>query len=197
MNNFWDERFSSEEYVYGIEPNNFLKEELQKLTPGKILLPGEGEGRNAVFAAKSGWLVTAFDPSIEGKKKAEKLAQQLHVEFKYLTYSYDTIELGSESFDCIGLVFNHMPTDKRSSYHEKLAGYLKPGGALILEGFSKKQINNNTGGPRDIGMLFSKEELQADFGNFSKLEITEQEVVLDEGPFHKGLANVIRLVATK
>jgi cyclopropane fatty-acyl-phospholipid synthase-like methyltransferase len=197
MNNFWDERFSSEEYVYGIEPNNFLKEELQKLTPGKLLLPGEGEGRNAVFAAKSGWHVTAFDPSIEGKKKAEKLAQLLQVEFEYLIHSYDTIELKDESFDCIGLVFTHMPAAKRNSYHQKLTSYLKAGGTLILEGFSKKQIKNNTGGPQDIGMLFSKEELQADFGNFAKLQITEQEVVLDEGSFHKGRADVIRLVATK
>lgn len=67
--NFWDERYKEKEYVYGISPNEFLKKELLKLKVGSILLPCEGEGRNAVFAAKNGWNVFAFDSSFEGKKK--------------------------------------------------------------------------------------------------------------------------------
>jgi hypothetical protein len=64
MNNFWDERYADEEYVYGTTPNQYFKQELEKLTPGKILLPGEGEGRNAVFAATQGWKVTARSKSL-------------------------------------------------------------------------------------------------------------------------------------
>ncbi|HSL87766.1 MAG TPA: hypothetical protein VK870_00530, partial [Ignavibacteriaceae bacterium] len=73
-NNFWDERYSAEEYVYGKDPNEFFEEHLSKLNPGRLLLPGEGEGRNAIFAAKLGWQVDANDQSIVAKSKAEKLA---------------------------------------------------------------------------------------------------------------------------
>ena len=76
QSNFWDERYSSEEYVYGVEPNQFFKQVLDKIpVPGKLLLPGEGEGRNAVYAAKCGWLVDAYDQSINAQKKALKLAE--------------------------------------------------------------------------------------------------------------------------
>src|SRR5680860_1842183 len=84
MDDFWNERYGIEEYVYGTEPNQFYKELLKKLSPGKILFPAEGEGRNAVFAAQNGWDVTAFDSSTEGKKKAEKLAAAKGVSVKYI-----------------------------------------------------------------------------------------------------------------
>jgi len=80
MTEFWNERYAAEEYAYGTEPNIFLKEILEQLTPGKILFPAEGEGRNAVFAAKLGWTVTAFDASTEGKRKAEMLASKNKVQ---------------------------------------------------------------------------------------------------------------------
>ena len=49
MINFWDDRYSQPEYVYGVKPNEFFAEQIQKLTPGEIILPCEGEGRNAVL----------------------------------------------------------------------------------------------------------------------------------------------------
>jgi SAM-dependent methyltransferase len=197
MNDFWNERYSTVEYAYGIQPNQFYKEQLEKLPPGKILFPAEGEGRNAVYAAKQGWQVAAFDPSIEGKRKAETLASENGVSIDYRTDNYEFVDFAPESFDCIVLVFAHMHPLKRREYHQKLMSFLKPGGTLILEGFSKKQINNSTGGPRDIDMLFSKEELQSDFGSFSKLTISETDVQLDEGPFHQGTASVIRVIGIK
>jgi SAM-dependent methyltransferase len=197
MSEFWNERFAAEEYVYGTEPNAFFRQELNKLTPGKILLPGEGEGRNAVFAAQNNWQVTAFDTSTEGKKKAEQLADASRVKIDYRIDSYDTIQLDAEAFDCAGLIFTHMPPAQREGFLQKLKATLKTGGTVILEGFSKSQIHNNSGGPKDIDLLFSKEELQADFAGFDKVSITETEVELDEGPFHKGTAHVIRLVAVK
>lgn len=86
MNNWtqrWDDRYSSEEFAYGKEPNNYLKEQLEKLNPGAILFPAEGEGRNAIFAAKLGWNVSAFDISEEGKNKALKLAEANNVSIDY------------------------------------------------------------------------------------------------------------------
>lgn len=197
MNDFWNERFGVEEYVYGTEPNQFYKELLKKLSPGKILFPAEGEGRNAVFAAQNGWDVTAFDSSTEGKKKAEKLAAAKGVSVKYIIGNYENIQFQPEEFDCIVLTFAHMHPLKRKKYHKKLTSFLKPGGVLILEGFSKNQINNNTGGPRNIEMLFSKKEMQHDFYNFPTIEITETDTTLNEGPFHQGTASVIQIFGVK
>ena len=197
MNTFWDERFATNEYVYGTEPNLFYKEQLEKLAPGKILFPAEGEGRNAVYAASCGWKVTAFDPSSEGKKKAEKLAAANNVKIKYQISNYEEILLPENSFDALVLIFAHMHPLKRTGYHRKLISFLKPGGSLILEGFSKKQINNNTGGPKNLDMLFSDEELIHDFNTLSSIEITEKDITLDEGPFHQGIASVIRITGIK
>lgn len=197
MNNFWNERYKANDYAYGIEPNSFLKNQLKNMTPGKILFPAEGEGRNAVYAATKGWQVTAFDQSSEGKRKANVLALQKGVKIDYKINNFEFVEFPLKSFDCIALVFAHINPVKREQYHKKLISFLKPGGKLILEGFSKNQINNNSGGPRDIDMLFSEEEMENDFGSFSKLDISEEEVILNEGPFHQGLASVIRVTGIK
>ena len=197
MNNFWDERYAEEEYVYGTAPNKYFKQELEKLTPGKILLPGEGEGRNAVFAATQGWKVTAFDSSLEGKKKAEMLALKNKVYIEYRISDYENIQFDPEEYDCLALIYTHMPGSARTKYHKKLASFLKPGGILILECFSKEQINQNTGGPKNVDMLYSKEELQDDFSGFTALKITEAEIDMNEGKFHKGKAFVIRIYGIK
>jgi SAM-dependent methyltransferase len=197
MSNFWNERYSSEAYVYGTEPNSFFSEKIATLKPGKILLPAEGEGRNAVFAAKLGWQVTAFDSSIEGQKKAFQLAEKQNVTIQYSIDSYESFNFADEYFDCISLIYAHMPADKRNAFHRKLITFLKPGGHLILEGFSKNQLQYNSGGPKDYGMLFSLEELKLDFNVFSVLKLEEKEIVLKEGAFHDGKASVIRLFATR
>jgi len=73
---FWNERYAGDEFVYGREPNRFFEQEMKRLKPGKLLLPCEGEGRNAVWAARHGWEVSAFDQSSVGKQKAELLARE-------------------------------------------------------------------------------------------------------------------------
>jgi cyclopropane fatty-acyl-phospholipid synthase-like methyltransferase len=197
MTNIWNERYSSEEYIYGTEPNVFFSEKLIQLKPGKILLPAEGEGRNAVFAAKKGWQVTAFDNSIEGQKKALQLAEKESVSISYQIDSYDSANFPNEYFDCIALIYTHMPPGKRTVYHQKLASFLKSGGYLILEGFSKNQLQYNSGGPKDYEMLFSVEELKSDFSDCNIIQIEETETELKEGTYHDGKASVIRLFASR
>ena len=79
------------------------------MDPGKILLPAEGEGRNAVFAASIGWNVTAFDISDAGKEKAERLADKYGVNIQYMIGDVKDLVFEVESFDAIGLVFAHFP----------------------------------------------------------------------------------------
>nr|WP_321357298.1 class I SAM-dependent methyltransferase [uncultured Draconibacterium sp.] len=197
MNNFWNERYSASEYAYGEAPNEFLKEQLPQFKPGKVLFPAEGEGRNAVFAATLGWDVTAFDPSSEGKRKAQLLADKHNTSINYEVTDYENVNFKKEYFDCICLTYTHMPGSIRNAVHQKLASFLKPGGTLILEGFSKEQINRNTGGPKEISFLFDEEELENDFKNFSSIITQKTEIVLDEGLYHRGLASVIRLKGIK
>lgn len=195
MNDFWNARYADTDYVYGEEPNEFFKQELLKLKPGKLLLPAEGEGRNAVFAARMGWDVTAFDASIEAKKKAEKLAAKFKVEIHYTVAAFDQFTAEENSFDAIGLTFAHMPF--RTKLHRQVMQWLKPGGRVILQGFSKEQIHENSGGPGNIDQLFSEEELKADFSALSELEINYDSTVLNEGKYHQGKARVINLTGVK
>ncbi len=202
MKNFWDERYASESYVYGTEPNEFFKTQLAKLPPGKLLLPAEGEGRNAVFAAKSGWQVTAFDQSVKGMKKALSLSENNKVSIDYSVSELSKINYKPRSFDCMGLIFAHFPAKVRTTYYNKLDSYLRKGAYLILEGFSKKHLqfsaeNENPSGPRNIDMLFSIEEIQKDFSNYEVISLVEKIVTLDEGSFHKGKSATIQFVGKK
>lgn len=197
MNDFWNERYGTEEYAYGEEPNSFIRQQLPKLKPGRILFPAEGEGRNAVYAASVGWEVTAFDLSTIGRKKAFQLAVKHNVDIYYLIESFESVSFEKDSFDCIALVFAHIHSGKRKEYHQKLASFLKPGGKLIMESFSKEQIVRESGGPKNPEMLYSIEDMQGDFADFSELQIEKAETNLNEGLFHRGSASVIRVVATK
>jgi SAM-dependent methyltransferase len=197
MNDFWNKRYSTEEYAYGTLPNEFFREEAKKLIPGKILFPAEGEGRNAVYAALIGWEVYAFDISTEAKLKAEKLADRNNLMIHYTISPVDEIKYPEAYFDCIVLIYAHFSPQNRNRYHRNLLKLLKPGGTIILEGFSKKQIKLDSGGPKDIDMLFSRTELENDFIYLSSFQVTETEYILNEGKYHQGIAAVIRLTGKK
>lgn len=198
----WNDRFSKDEFAYGEQPNNYLKEQLEKLNAGTILFPAEGEGRNAVFAAKLGWTVSAFDISIEGKKKALLLAEANKVTIDYQVGEWQTLDFKNGPFDAIALIYAHFPSDIKSFYHKSLDKYLRKGGVVIFEAFSKKHPdyisrNEKVGGPKDVDMLFSIDEIISDFDNYEILELAEKEIELKEGLFHNGQGSVIRFVGRK
>lgn len=198
----WDERYSKDEFAYGEQPNNYLKEQLEKLPVGSILFPAEGEGRNAVFAAKLGWAVSAFDISAEGKNKALRLAETNNVTIDYQVCKLETLNFKLEEFDAIALIYAHFPVDIKSLYHKTLDKYLRKGGLIIFEAFSKRHIdyiskNEKVGGPKEIEMLFSIDEIKSDFDNYEIIELEEKEIELKEGLFHNGEGSVIRFVGRK
>lgn len=205
MNNWtqrWDDRYSSEEFAYGEEPNNYLRDQLEKLNPGSILFPAEGEGRNAIFAAKSGWKVSAFDISEEGKNKALKLADANNVSIDYQVGELETLDFQQEQFDTIALIYAHFPAEIKSAIHRQLDKLLRKNGIIIFEAFSKKHleylaINEKVGGPKDIESLFSIEEIKADFPDYEIIELEEKEIELNEGLFHNGTGSVIRFIGKK
>ncbi|WP_426327917.1 class I SAM-dependent methyltransferase [Pedobacter sp. R-06] len=198
----WNDRYSTAEFAYGEQPNNYLKEQLTHLETGTILFPAEGEGRNAVFAAKLGWKVSAFDISIEGMNKALQLAENNNVNIDYQVGELQELDYKDEQFDAIALIYAHFPSAIKSAYHKTLSNYLRKGGLLIFEAFSKKHLdyiakNEKVGGPKEIDMLFSIEEIRTDFENYEILALEEKEIELNEGLFHNGRGSVIRFVGRK
>jgi len=200
--NRWNERYGKDEFAFGKQPNNYLKEQLEKLNVGTILFPAEGEGRNAVFAANLGWTVSAFDISMEGKKKADRLAKINNVTIDYQVGDLQEISFDTEQFDVIALIYAHFPANIKSLYHKTLDKYLRNGGVVIFEAFSKRHIdyvskNENVGGPRDLESLFSIEEIKSDFAYYDIIELEEKEIELSEGLYHNGTGSVIRFVGQK
>jgi SAM-dependent methyltransferase len=198
----WNDRYSTDEFAYGEEPNNYLKEQLGPLDTGSILFAAEGEGRNAVFAAKLGWKVSAFDISIEGKNKALQLAENNKVNIDYQVGELEGLDYKPESFDAIALIYAHFPAAIKSAYHQALDQYLRKGGLVIFEAFSKKHLdylakNEKVGGPKEVDMLFSIDEIKSDFANYEIIELVEKEIELNEGLFHNGQGSVIRFVGKK
>ena len=202
MKEKWNDRYSIKEYAYGEQPNSYLKEQLNNIPAATILFPAEGEGRNAVYAATLGWKVFAFDLSSEGKKKAIQLAKKHNVEINYEVGEFQSLNYQANQFDAIALIYAHFPANKKSIYHKILATYLRPGGIVIFEAFSKKHLdyvtkNEKVGGPKNIAELFSIDEIKEDFENFEIIELAEQEIELNEGLFHNGKGSVIRFTGQK
>lgn len=197
MESFWDTRYNSDAFVYGKDPNVFFASSLERLDPGRILLPGEGEGRNAVYAAVMGWEVDAFDQSSVARKKAGFLMKEKGVQINYQICELADYNFQKEYYDVIGLVYFHLPPPFRKMLHRHAAEALKPGGRIILEAFHTSQLVNPTGGPRVPDMLFDKNTVLDDFYTLSQEFLEEATEVLREGPFHQGSANLIRYIGKK
>ncbi len=196
MSEFWNERYASEKYVYGEEPNIFFKQEIDKLNSGKLLLPGEGEGRNAVYAAKKGWKILAYDQSKTACEKALQLAKKNDTTIEYIVTTTENFVTDIQ-FNAIGLIYVHYPSFIRKLYHDRLIRMLDDNGVVILEAFNKEQINQQSGGPPDVDMLYSKKEMESDFKELNIIYLEEKTIEFSEGHAHEGLANVIRMVAKK
>ncbi len=202
MEEFWNDRYRKKSYAYGKRPNAFFKKQLDNLAAGKILLPADGEGRNSVYAATQSWDVYANDLSIEGKLKASKLAKASQTTIHFEVGDFGELTYPKGMFDTIALIYAHFPAELKSTYHKKAASYLKIGGHLIFEAFSKNHLNYNTinpkvGGPKNAPMLFSIAELKTDFMNYEFKIMKESVIDLHEGDYHIGKGAVIRCVGKK
>lgn len=197
MQSFWNERYGSAEYVYGTQPNSFFKDCLSGIPPGKLLLPADGEGRNAVYAALQGWDVRSFDYSEEAVKKTKALAEKNGVDVQCSVEDISTFTWPEAAFDAVGLCFVHLPKALRLHLHQQAVQALRPGGFLILEAFTPRQLQFHSGGPRDIDLLFTLSMLREDFKDLHLLVAEELDTILSEGAFHDGPAAVVRILAQK
>ncbi len=192
--NFWDQRFAEPGFKYGTEANAFLREAALRLPAASVVLvPGDGEGRNGVWLAGQGHAVTSVDNSSVGLQKAQTLAAE-----KGVTLTTTFVDLADwspapASVDAVVLIYVHLPGSIRLRAHRALAQGLKPGGWLILEAFHPQQLHHSSGGPRDVDMLYTPEQLAAEFADLLQPVLAWQgETTLSEGPGHQGLAHVTR-----
>jgi len=197
MNKIWDLRYGGAEYIYGKEPNQWVEKCLSELKPGKILLPADGEGRNGVWAARMGWAVYAFDMSERAQTKALALAKEFNVVVDYRLGDATLIEYPTGSFDAIAVVFLHLPEEIRQVVFKRLITFLKPGGHLIVEAFTKRHFGNTGAGPKDITLLYDPEQIKEDLMGMDLKWFEESEYLIDEGPNHQGKAISLKVLAQK
>ncbi|RPH90370.1 MAG: methyltransferase domain-containing protein [Calditrichaeota bacterium] len=193
----WDQRYDRDEYVYGLDANEFLISVASAILPGPVLCLGEGEGRNAVFLAEKGFPITAVDGSRVALKKAEQLARQKNVSINTVVSDLADYQIDQDEWMGIVYIFCHLHRDLRKIVHRACCAGLKRGGVFILEGFTPAQLDYNTGGPKSFDLLMTADELR---GELSGLEIqVAQEVVRDrrEGLLHTGLSAVVQILAIK
>ncbi len=193
----WDERYDTDEYVYGIHPNKFLVSIADQIPVGKTLCLAEGEGRNAVYLASLGHDVVAVDSSAVGLKKAQKLAQQEGVAIETVVTDLEDLEIQPNSWDAIISIFCHFPENLRKKLHEKIKTGLRPGGMYVLEAFTPDQLKYKTGGPPVAELLYGLDDLTEEMEGLEVEHAVELERDVLEGKFHTGRAAVVQVIAYK
>ena len=196
MQQFWDQRYVENETVYGNEPNKFFKLFIDLHKPGTLLLPGEGEGRNAVYAASKGWQVDAFDFSQVAREKALDFARGERVIINYELKNIADFKAGKQ-YDAVGLIFVHLPEVLRKKFHQEVYNSIKSGGFMVLEAFAKEQAQLESGGPRDATLLYDAPSLCNDFPFLHMISCEQKEIFLEEGDYHKGKASVLRMIGQR
>ena len=193
----WDKRYSGDDYAYGIEPNDFLVEMLDRLPTGKVLCLAEGEGRNAVWLAEQGYQVTAVDASEVGLQKARKLAKKHGVDITTVHADLSDFEIKPEHWDVIVSIFCHLPPELRRKVHQKCVQGLRPGGLLLLEAYTPAQLEHDTGGPPSSVMMMGKNAISTELEGLEFLHLLECEREIHEGEFHNGMGAVVQVLARK
>jgi len=193
----WNQRYDRPEYVYGTQPNDFLVSVAANLRHGKLLSLGEGEGRNAVYLAAHGWDVTAVDSSEVGLEKARRLAAEKGVQITTLAADLGDFQIQPNSWDAIISIFCHVPSAIRVPLHQAVVRGLKPGGVLVLEAFTPRQLEMGTGGPISLDMLMTLASLRQKLAGLHFVQAVELDRNVIEGQFHTGRAAVVQVVGVK
>jgi cyclopropane fatty-acyl-phospholipid synthase-like methyltransferase len=194
----WDERFGQAEPVYGEHPNAYLRAQAHRLAPGcKILVPGDGYGRNGMWLAGQGFQVSTVDRSPVGVERARKSAHAAGLAMTIEEADLTTWAWPLGEFDAVVSIFLHLQSDIRAQIHSQILAALKQGGLLIVEAFTPAQLQHSSGGPKQLELLYTAEILRKDFTETEVLELQEVEVDLDEGRMHRGRAAVVHGVFRK
>jgi SAM-dependent methyltransferase len=196
---FWDKRFATDTYIFGTEPNEFLRSQSGLFKPGMpVLAVADGEGRNGVWLAEQGCQVLSVDISPLGIEKARKLAREREVSVQFECANLMQWQWPQGTYDAIAYIFIQFAAPaERKTLFDGFWTALKPGGILLLEGYGVKQLQYSSGGPGKAENLYTPQMLREAFANWDIESLREYEAVLDEGPKHSGMAALVDLVARK
>lgn len=196
---FWDERYATDDYIFGTAPNRFLESQAAYIRPGmQALSIADGEGRNGVWLAGQGARVHAVDFSAAALDKARKLARARGVTLEFEQADVLDWNWPDAAYDLVAAIFiQFAPPPERDRIVAGIRRCLKPGGLLILQGYTPKQVEFGTGGPPHAANMYTAELLRDWFGDWDILHMAEHESVISEGSHHHGLSALIDLVARK
>jgi SAM-dependent methyltransferase len=195
----WDSRFARDDYIFGTAPNVFLASQAQRLQPGqRALSVADGEGRNSVWLAQQGLRVAAFDISPVGVRKAQALAARAGVTVDFAVAGADDYAWPQAAFDVVAAIFIQFATpEQRTRLFARMLDALRPGGLLLLQGYTPRQSLYRTGGPGRDDHLYTPELLRAAFAAHEILELREHDDLLAEGTQHAGMSALIDCVVRK
>ena len=198
---FWSDKYraAGEAYLFGTAPNRFLAAQAGVLRAGqRALSVADGEGRNAVWLAEQGLDVTATELSPVALDKAEALAAARGVRVDFALADALNWTYPDEAFDLVVAIFIQFAApDERARLFENLKRTLRPGGRIVLQGYTPKQLDYRTGGPSAVDNLYTAAMLRETFGDFDIERLDEYEDVLDEGSAHRGQSALVGMVARK
>lgn len=194
---FWEKRYAAPDFVFGTEPNDFLRSVAAKIPAGPVLCLAEGEGRNAVFLATRGHRVTAVDQSTTGLAKARALAAHRNVPLQTIVADLSDFPIEPAAWSGAVVIFMHLPPDLRRDVLARTADGLKPGGVLVLECYTPAQIAFGTGGPKDPALLPTLAGLRAELPGLEFVIGQEIERDVLEGGGHTGRSAVVQVLARK
>ena len=195
----WNGRFAGDEYLFGTEPNTWLKAHAGVWPPGgRVLCVADGEGRNSVWLAQQGFVVDAFDIAEAGVAKARRLAQQQGVAVNYAVADCDHYAWPQGACDGVAAIFIQFADPaQRERLFARMAASLKPGGTLVMQGYTPKQLEYRTGGPPYASHLYTPAMLREAFAELQIVELREYEADVAEGSGHCGRSALIGLVARR
>ncbi len=194
----WESRFRAPGYLFGTEPNAFLKSQAHRLHPGQTALSvADGEGRNGVWLAERGLDVLTIDYSPTALDKARALAAERRVPLRTEVTDVFAWRWPRAAFDVIVAIFIFASPEQRPAFFANLKAALKPGGLLLMQGYRPEQLKYRTGGPPEAARMYTRAMLQDAFGDMAELQINEHDSTISEGSAHVGMSALIDLVAKK
>ena len=194
----WDSRYDQDEFLFGTEPNDFLRDQAHRIPAGgKVLCLGDGEGRNGVWLAEQGFQVTSVDLSQVGLDKTQRFAKERGVTIETVYADLADWPIEPQAWAGIVSIFCHMMPDERKKMHSRIVNGLQPGGVFLLEAYTPDQIDKGTGGPSNPDLLVTAEDITPELKSLDiqMAQNIEREVI--EGACHTGLASVTQVMGEK
>ena len=194
----WNQRFQNPDYVFGELPNAYLRQQKSHLMPGNALAVADGEGRNGVWLAEQGLVVDAFDFSEVAIQKANALALKRKVSVNFVCVDWESFDWAPEIYDnVVGIFFQFATPDQRSRLFTLMADSLRPGGTLIIQGYTERQLEFKTGGPGKVEHMYNETMMRDAFSGWEFIDLRTYEAELSEGSGHSGRSGLLGLTARK